>query len=39
MVLSEEEFISHAAMSKWLESWGTDEELSPPAADIFRSTK
>ena len=25
------EFVSHADMTKWLESWGTDEELPPPS--------
>lgn len=28
------EFISNEAMTKWLASWGTDQELSPPEVDI-----
>ncbi len=28
-------FISEKAMDKWVDSWGTNNELSPPEADIF----
>ena len=28
-------FISGEAMSRWVESWGTDHELPPPEPDIF----
>jgi len=38
-VADEGKFVSHDAMSLWLKSWGTDEELLPPANDIFKSTK
>ncbi len=29
------EFISHDAMGEWINSLGTDSELSPPEVDIF----
>lgn len=35
--LAEKEFISGEAMDAWVESWGTEAELPPPKADIFRS--
>jgi predicted transcriptional regulator len=28
-------FVSGEAVTKWLQSWGTDNELSPPEPDIF----
>jgi hypothetical protein len=28
-------FISAAAMHRWIESWGTDNELPPPEPDVF----
>lgn len=28
-------FISEEAMSRWVESWDTDNELPPPKPDIF----
>jgi predicted transcriptional regulator len=28
-------FISQAAMHRWIDSWGTDNELPPPEPDIF----
>ncbi len=28
-------FISEEAMTRWVESWGTDNELPPPEPDIF----
>jgi len=28
-------FISEEAMTRWVDSWGTDEELPPPEPDIF----
>ncbi|MGN6584177.1 MAG: CopG family ribbon-helix-helix protein [Rhizobiaceae bacterium] len=28
-------FISEEAMNRWVESWGTDNELPPPEPDIF----
>lgn len=28
-------FISGEAMTKWVESWGTDNELPPPEPDVF----
>ena len=28
-------FISHEAMSAWMESWGTENELPEPEPDIF----
>ena len=28
-------FISGDAMMRWVESWGTDEELPPPEPDVF----
>lgn len=31
-------FISEEAMDKWIESWDTDDELPPPAPDIFPNT-
>ena len=33
------EFISHEAMSKWLESWGTDRETQPPKSDVFNAKR
>jgi len=30
------EWVSNEAVMKWLESWGTDNELPPPKPDIFR---
>jgi hypothetical protein len=32
-------FISAEAMHRWIESWGTDNELSPPEPDIFPNTR
>jgi len=29
------EFVSGEAVFKWLDSWGTDNELPPPEPDIF----
>ena len=34
--LIEKEFISGEAMSAWVDSWGTDNELPEPTPDIFR---
>jgi predicted transcriptional regulator len=34
--LTEKAFISDAAMTAWVESWDTDNELPPPEPDIFR---
>lgn len=31
--------ISHDAMKAWLTSWGEDDELPPPEADLSRLTK
>lgn len=31
-------FISSKAMHKWMDSWGTDNELPPPKPDIFPET-
>lgn len=28
-------FISEEAMNRWIDSWGTDNELPPPEPDIF----
>jgi predicted transcriptional regulator len=28
-------FISEEAMDRWMESWGTENELPPPEPDIF----
>lgn len=28
-------FISEEAMTRWVESWGTENELPPPEPDIF----
>jgi predicted transcriptional regulator len=28
-------FISEEAMTRWIESWGTENELPPPEPDIF----
>lgn len=28
-------FISGEAMHRWIESWGTDNELAPPEPDVF----
>lgn len=28
-------FISEEAMTRWIDSWGTDNELPPPEPDIF----
>ena len=33
------EFISENAMTQWVNSWGTDKELSPPEVDIFPEQK
>jgi RHH-type transcriptional regulator, rel operon repressor / antitoxin RelB len=33
------EFISNEAMMKWLDSWGTEDELPPPEPDIFRKPR
>ncbi|CAA6821932.1 MAG: Unknown protein [uncultured Thiotrichaceae bacterium] len=32
-------FISQESMGKWVDSWGTDNELPPPEADIYPSSK
>jgi predicted transcriptional regulator len=32
-------FISEEAMTRWVESWGTDHELPPPEPDIFPDKK
>jgi predicted transcriptional regulator len=32
-------FISGEAVSKWLASWGTPDELPPPEPDIFLNRK
>ena len=29
------EFVSHAATDTWLDSWGTENELTMPEVDIF----
>lgn len=29
------EFVSWEATKRWMDSWGTDNELSPPEPDIF----
>jgi predicted transcriptional regulator len=31
-------FISQEAMHRWMDSWGTDNELPPPEPDIFPSS-
>ncbi|MBI2718501.1 MAG: hypothetical protein HY245_08155 [Rhizobiales bacterium] len=31
-------FISEEAMTRWMESWGTENELPPPEPDIFPDT-
>ena len=31
-------FISQEAMHRWMDSWGTDNELAPPEPDIFPSS-
>ena len=31
-------FISAEAMHRWIESWGTENELPPPKPDIFPKT-
>ena len=28
-------FVSQEAMARWMDSWGTDNELPPPAPDVF----
>ncbi|MBO0903925.1 hypothetical protein [Jiella sonneratiae] len=28
-------FVSEAAISRWVESWGTADELPPPEPDVF----
>ncbi len=28
-------FVSQAAVSRWVESWGTADELPPPEPDVF----
>lgn len=28
-------FISEEAMLRWMDSWGTDEEIPPPEPDVF----
>ncbi|PZM10320.1 CopG family ribbon-helix-helix protein [Rhizobium tubonense] len=33
------EFVSHEAMSRWLESWGTDDEIEPPKSDLFSAKR
>jgi predicted transcriptional regulator len=33
------EYISHEAMMKWMKSWGTDNELSPPEPDVVLKSK
>lgn len=33
------EFISSAEMRRWINSWGTDNELPPPEIDVFPSDK
>jgi predicted transcriptional regulator len=32
-------FISGEAMHRWIESWGTENELPPPEPDVFRSPR
>ena len=32
-------FISGEAMAAWVDSWGTNEELPPPAPDVFPPTQ
>ena len=32
-------FISREAMERWIDSWGTENELPPPEPDIFLSPK
>lgn len=32
-------FISQEAMERWIDSWGTENELPPPEPDIFLSPK
>lgn len=32
-------FISGEAMHRWIESWGTENELPPPEPDIFPSPR
>ena len=32
-------FVSSGAMRNWIASWGSDAELSPPAADVFLREK
>ncbi len=34
--LTEKEFISGEAMSAWVNSWNTDNELPEPAPDVFK---
>ncbi|PZO82543.1 MAG: CopG family transcriptional regulator [Mesorhizobium amorphae] len=33
------EFISEEAMTRWVDSWGTDQELPPPEPDLFMPQK
>jgi RHH-type rel operon transcriptional repressor/antitoxin RelB len=33
------EFIASAAMRRWINSWGTDNELPPPELDLFPRDK
>jgi predicted transcriptional regulator len=33
------EFISHEAMSEWLDSWGTDHEIEPPRTDVIKAKR
>jgi hypothetical protein len=35
--LTEKEFISGEAITKWMDSWWTENELPPPEVDIFKS--
>ena len=35
-VADEGNFISDKAMTKWLESWGSADELPPPGVDVFK---
>lgn len=32
-------FVSEGAVEKWMDSWGTDNELPRPEPDIFRGPK
>ncbi|MDP9836177.1 putative transcriptional regulator [Neorhizobium huautlense] len=33
------DFVSHAAVEKWLRSWGTPDELPPPEPDILKTRR